>query len=171
MTSLSWDTKPERVAWSKELLNCIGGTLGMLEDGDPEKFISGYTGLSEDGKIRYWSELIIAMAKFESNLDPHCVYHEPPPLGVDSIGLLQLSYEDQENYNLEPLSRTEKSLENPLINIRCAVIILSTLVSQDKVIASGSGKTSRGGARYWSVLREGHHITEIKNLVKQSIGL
>jgi hypothetical protein len=40
-------------------------------------------------------------------------------VGIDltdwnSVGLLQLSYHDQANYKLEPLSQAENSLENPL---------------------------------------------------------
>jgi hypothetical protein len=39
------------------------------------------------------------------------------------------------------------------------------------VVASGKGSKSRGAARYWSVLREGHHIDEIKARTKKQLGL
>jgi hypothetical protein len=83
---------------------------------------------------------------------------------VDSIGLVQLSYEDEPIYYLEHLDRDAKSLEDPLVNLRCGVKIMSTLVAKDGVVASSEGGTHRGGARYWSVLRAGagHHLDEIR---------
>lgn len=177
LPGLSWDTKPERKPWSAELIKAIQLHLNDLEQGSPDLFIAGYNGLSADGKLLFWAELVIAMAKFESNWNPHDVFHEPPPLGVDSVGLLQLSYEDQPVYSLEPLSRENKSLEDPLVNIRCGVKILARLVSKDKVIAkeivSNGKKRFQGAARYWSVLREGqaHHLSEIKALVRKATGL
>jgi Transglycosylase SLT domain len=171
--TLSWDVKPERKPWSAELIRAIQGAHAELETGNPNAFIAGYDGLALDGKLLFWAELVVAMAKFESNWNPRNIFHEPPPLGVDSVGLLQLSYEDQGPYHLEPLSRESKSLEDPLVNIRCGVKILARLVSRDSVVASGSGGSSRGAARYWSVVREGHghHKDEIKTLVRHATGL
>ncbi|HEU4885972.1 MAG TPA: transglycosylase SLT domain-containing protein, partial [Longimicrobium sp.] len=127
--------------------------------------------LAADQQLRFWGELIVAMAKFESGWKPDVIFHEPPPLGVDSVGLLQLSYEDQAGYKLEPLDRARKSLEDPLVNLRCAVKIMAKLVKKDGVVARGAKKQSRGAARYWSVLREGHHVDEIKARVRQQLGL
>ena len=75
-------------------------------------------------QIKFWAELFIAIARFESNWRPHEIFHEPPPLGVDSVGLLQLSYEDEPVYRLEHLDRNVKSLEDPLVNLRCGVKIM-----------------------------------------------
>lgn len=168
---LSWDDSPKCKAWSPELLSSVNKYLQQLEQGAPDKFIADYTGLLPDDKLKFWSEIIIAMIKFESNFDPHCIYHEPPPLGIDSVGLLQLSYEDQDNYGLEKIERSNKSLEDPLVNIRCGLTIFSHWVAKDNTVASGAGKQSRGAARYWSVMRSGHHVDEIQARVKQSMGL
>jgi hypothetical protein len=90
---------------------------------------------------------------------------------VDSVGLLQLSYEDEPVYHLEHLDRGVKSLEDPLVNLRCGVKIMSALVARDGIVASSEGGTHRGGGRYWSVLRVGHHIDEIRNGVRAATGL
>lgn len=168
---LSWDNKPQRKAWSPELLSSVSAHLQALELGAPDQFVAGYSTLSADEKLKFWAEIIIAMIKFESDFNPHSIYHEPPPLGVDSVGLLQLSYEDQHNYHLEPLDKGQKSLEDPLVNIRCGLKIFAHWLAKDQVVTRGTGKQSRGAARYWSVMREGHHVEEIKAHVKKSVGL
>lgn len=170
---LSWDVKPQYKSWSAELLNAVTTRLESLEQGNPKQFIVGYSGLSADNKIKFWSEIIIAMIKFESDFNPHSIYHEPPPLGVDSIGLLQLSYEDRNLYHLEPLDKNNKSLEDPLVNIRCGLTIFAHWMEKDRVVASGSGGSSRGSARYWSVMREGanHHVAQIRSHAKNAVGL
>lgn len=169
--SLSWDNVNERKAWSAELLNAIASHKAELDAGNPEGFISGYNHLAAEQQLKFWAELVIAMAHFESSWNPHAIFHEPPPLGVDSVGLLQLSYEDQPNYKLEPLDRAKRSLEDPLVNLRCGIKIMAKLLTNDHVVATGTGKHSRGAARYWSVLREGHHVNEIKARTKQQLGL
>ena len=111
------------------------------------------------------------MSKFESAWDPHDIYHEPPPLNEDSVGLLQLSYADAASYHLEHLDSAKKSLEDPLVNLRCGVQIFATLAAKDGLIASSAGGKYRGAARYWSVLREGHKIDQIRALTKKYVGL
>ena len=172
-TTLSWDSNPERKAWSSQLLESVASAKHELERGNPELFAPGYSGLGAQAQIKFWAELFVAMAKFESSWKPHEIFHEPPPLGVDSVGLLQLSYEDEPRYHLEHLDRNAKSLEDPLVNLRCGVKIMSTLVAKDAVIASSDGGKHRGGARYWSVLRAGagHHLDEIRAAARAAVGL
>jgi Transglycosylase SLT domain len=172
-TTLSWDSRPGRKVWSSQLLESITSAKGELERGNPEQFMPGYAALAASRQIKFWAELLVAMAKFESNWKPNEIFHEPPPLGVDSVGLLQLSYEDEPIYHLEHLDRNAKSLEDPLVNLRCGVKILSTLVAKDGVIASSDGGKHRGGARYWSVLRAGagHHLEEIRTAARMAVGL
>jgi hypothetical protein len=169
--TLSWDTVEERKAWSAELLAAAALHKAELDRGNPDLFIPGYLQLTPEQQLKFWAELVIGVAKFESSWKPHVIFHEPPPLGIDSVGLLQLSYEDQSAYGLEPLSRSQKSLENPLVNLRCGVKIMARLVARDAVVARGKGKQSRGAARYWSVLREGHHVEEIRARTKLQLGL
>jgi len=170
-TTLSWDNVLARKAWSAQLLTSLNASLPQLEQGNPDTFLNGYSALSSALRLKFWAELLIAVAKFESNWDPHNIFQEPASLGVLSVGLLQLSYEDQHNYNLEPLSRAAKSLEDPLINLRCGVIIFTTLVVRDKTIASSASGKSRGAAAYWSTLRAGHKVDQIIALIKKNVGL
>ncbi len=169
--TLSWDDKPIRKPWSEQLLTSVAAAKNALDLGNPEGFVPGYSTLSLEHQIKFWAELLVAMAWRESEWKPTTIYHEPSPPGTDSVGLLQLSYEDAANYRLEPLDRAAKSLERPLVNLRCAVVILAKLVSKDKVVASSSGRQHSGGARYWSVLRKGHHIVEIQAKVKNAVSL
>jgi hypothetical protein len=170
-TSLSWDNVLARKAWSTQLIASVTDRIAQLEQANPNAFIDGYNTLSSALRIKFWAEMLIAIAKFESNWNPHDIFHEPPPLGVDSIGLLQLSYQDQANYKLEPLSEAARSLEDPLVNLRCGVTIFATLVGQDRTVASSVSGKFRGAARYWSTLRAGHKLDQIVALTKNNVGL
>jgi hypothetical protein len=171
--ALSWDSVAAREAWSAELRGAVAAKQADLEKGNPEQFIAGYGALAAEMKVKFWAELIVAMAKYESAWKPTTRFKEPAPLNVFSIGLLQLSYEDAAHYPLEPLNPAAKSLEDPLVNLRCAVVILAQLLAKDRVVVGQSGGSHRGGAAYWSVLRPGasHKLAEIKTLTKRYVGL
>ena len=115
---LSWDSKPERAAWFAQLLASISASKATLDRGHPEGVALGYSALPSPLQTKWWAELLVELARCESSWKPHEIYHEPPPLGVDSVGLLQLSYEDEPIYRLEKLDRAAKSLEDPLVNLR-----------------------------------------------------
>lgn len=171
--ALSWETVASRAAWSAELRGAVTAKQADLEKGKPEEFIAGYGALAAEMKVKFWAELIVAMAKFESAWKPTTRFKEPAPLNVFSIGLLQLSYEDAAHYPLEPLNPGARSLEDPLVNLRCAVVILARLLAKDGVVVGHSDGSHRGGAAYWSVLRPGakHKLEEIKTLTKRYVGL
>jgi hypothetical protein len=169
--TLSWDSRPERKPWSAQLRQSIASAKQELEQGNPERFAPGYVELTESRQIKFWAELFVSIAHFESSWKPSEIFHEPPSLGVDSVGLLQLSYEDERIYRLEHLDRNARSLEDPLVNLRCGVKIMSVLVAKDGVVAASDGGKHRGGARYWSVLRAGHHIDEIRSAARTAVGL
>lgn len=139
----------------------------MLEQAsDITRFAPNYATLPPPRRVEVWAAIFVAIARYESAYDPHNLYREP--FGQDSVGLLQLSYEDQATYGLEPLDRQARSLEDPLVNLRCGVKILARLIRRDGVIAAGSSlKNARGGARYWSTLWSGprHHLADIIALV------
>lgn len=169
--NLSWEANhPERATWSKQLIDSVKQYKPRLDAGNPEGFIAGYDRLTPVTQVKFWAELIIAVAKFESGWDPHNIFHEPPPLGVDSIGLLQLSYEDETPCHLDHLNKAGKDLENPLINLRCGLKIFSDLLARDGTVTRLVNQKHRGAAAYWSVIREGsgHHLAEIKELTKKN---
>lgn len=171
-TNLSWDNVAARQAWSAKLIALVGQHQAQLEGGQPDAFIAGYNGLSGPLKTKFWAEMLVAMARFESSWDPTNVYHEPPPLGVNSIGLLQLSLQDQDNHHLQPRIQNENQLQDPLLNLDWGVQILSRLLARDGVVARGSSTAQgNGGSCYWSVLWVGHKIDLIKQHTRKSVGL
>lgn len=171
--SLSWEdgSHPVRTQWTQQLVASVHQNKSQLDKGNPNGFISGYNGLSDEGQIKFWCELLVAMSKFESNWRPDEVFHEAD--GQDSIGLFQLSIGDQNNYHLTPHANSEQDLKDAFLNIQWAVTILAHWTAQDGLIATGVADDNRGGARYWSVLRGGssHHYAEIKNLTTVHTGL
>lgn len=123
-------------------------SLDMASDVRP--FCPTYYYLSLDLKKQFWAELFIGMAYKESGYNPASVYKES--FGVDSIGLYQLSYEDQWSYC--DMNKAKGTLKDPIKNIECAIRGASRFITRDKVLALGtSSKTAKGLARYWSVMR------------------
>lgn len=168
---LSWESPrhPDRATWSRELLQSIRAHKAQLDQGNPEAYLAGYQQLDAAHQLKFWGELMVAMAQFESSWNPHARYREAN--GQDSVGLFQLSYANARDYAWEPVSEERASLEDPLVNIRCAVIVLAHLVAQNHVVASSEGGRHQGGARYWSVLRAGarHKFNEIREYVRTHV--
>lgn len=154
-TNLPWAGKhKDSSLWTEKLKQeVIKRGLVKLSPIDIMSFCPGYAKQGEQGKLVAWMHLFAIMAKFESNYNPKTFFMEPPPLGYHSIGLFQLSYEDQAAYPECSLSKSEKNLEDGVHNIKCAVIILAKLVKQNNRIAGKVSGKWMGGARYWSVLR------------------
>jgi hypothetical protein len=165
--ALAWEKgHPERISWSAELRNQISSYLADFDKApDLADFCPAYSTISAQDRVSVLATIIVGIAKYESNYNPKEHFGEPPPLGYDSIGLFQLSYED--GFSWCRLDRKTKSLENPLINIQCAVPEMARLTVKDKIFAAGkTSDDAEGLAKYWSVLREGskHHLDDIKKL-------
>lgn len=166
---LVWENgHPERRAWSDELRRAIRSQIASLDKAnDIEDFAPDYARLSTQDRVDVWAILVVAMARFETdNYDPTAKRLESS--GQYSVGLLQLSYENESAYGLERLDREGKSLEDPLVNIRCGVKILAVLVAKDGVIASGTGSSSRGGAKYWRPLWSDRYLSQIQRMVRNA---
>jgi hypothetical protein len=168
--SLGWDTADARKPWSAELLKAVAAHRPDLDGGNPEGFVPGYAQLSAEAQAKYWGEFFVAVAKLESDWNPHAFYEEDESIN-DSVGLFQISYADQQPYGLEPLDPKAKSLEDPLVNIRCAVKMMAHWLRKDGVVAGGSAGKWRGGARYWAVLRKAASRAKIQAYVKKQMGL
>lgn len=82
----------------------------------------------------------------ESAHDRRSTYREPPPLGYDSLGLLQLSLEDEKVYKCG--FKTREDVYHPIRNLYCGVKILNKLQTK----YAGKSIYWQGG-QYWSVLR------------------
>src|SRR4051812_20831219 len=118
---LSWeeDAHPVRQQWTQQLVAAVKQHKPQLDQGNPNAFISGYDRLSADDQIKFWCELFVAMSKFESSWNPADVFREDD--GQDSIGLLQLSYRDQDNYRLTPRAQSQEDVKDALLNIQWGV--------------------------------------------------
>jgi hypothetical protein len=172
--ALSWDTSPDRAAWSAALVDAIRSRKADLDAGNPDAFIPGYAALAPEGQVKFWAEFVVAIAKYESTWNPHAHFKEPPPLKVTSVGLLQIAYEDQKEYHFDPpVDAKSNSLEDPATNLRCGVAILAQRVAHDGAVVGGKGDHSRGAARFWAVLRDGksHKLAAIRALTKKNAGI
>lgn len=154
----SWNKKLEAESWTESTLSALdqeGERMLTLAPADASDFCPNYASLSREDRKAVWVQLISAMAVKESDLDPTQTYVEnfkdSSKNRVKSRGLLQLSFESAQAYGCE-VSKPE-DLHNSALNLRCGVKILDHWISQDGVIASKAKDSWRGGARYWSVLR------------------
>ncbi|EGF89751.1 lytic transglycosylase, catalytic [Asticcacaulis biprosthecium C19] len=169
VSGLAWEMNhSERAPWSTELRTQVRANLASFDKAtDWADFCPTYGSLTADDKVEVIATLAVAIARYESNYNPHTIYHEPAPLNVDSVGLFQLPYED--GFTWCTLNRTAKSLEDPINNIRCAVPKMARLIAKDKVVTAGStGANAQGLARYWSTVRLGptHKLAEIRNATR-----
>lgn len=128
--------------------------LDVLRPADGKSFCAN--GMSAHN----WVHLLASMAKYESGFDPNQVYRES--FGVNSIGLLQLSVSDNA-YGSGCAFRTESDVKDPAKNLKCAVTILKKWVMRDGVIQNSANK---GGARYWSVLRNSGKLASVKSTLR-----
>ena len=153
--TLPWEKDhPERAAWTAYLAQQLDlSELPNREDlAEMVTLNASYYRMSAEWRLKFWCELCCQIVRFESAYDPHCIYHEPPSLGVDSIGLFQLSYEDSQAHGL---SRANEDLEDPFINIRIAINTMRFLITDDgKVFGRPAGEWV-GLSRYWSTTRDG----------------
>jgi len=154
---LPWDGVTGSSAWTTALLHDIKASqlltkapLGISEF--MPSFWQHHT--DPEAMTKFWAHLIAMMAKFESSWIPTEVYHEPPPLSIDSIGLLQLSVPDGQSYHLNPPVLTATDLKDPLKNLSWGVQIMDHLVQDNNFFSAinYSGKW-RGLGAYWSVMR------------------
>ena len=126
---------------------------------DIERFCPRYAEIDVRSRVMFWTSLLSAIAKFESGFNTELRYVEKlkdsKGRRVVSRGLLQLSVEsaNQSRYTCQGMKSVD--LHDPTTNLSCGARILSTWVRADGVVAHWSGKNI-GGARYWSVLRDGN---------------
>ena len=106
-----------------------------------------------DGNItaQGWVNIISGITKEESNYNPNNVFYENT-MGKNSVGLLQLSYDDGVVKNL---GYSEQDLKDPIKNLQAGIQIFADQVRKDNVI-SGTNSNGKwvGGSAYWSTLRK-----------------
>jgi hypothetical protein len=167
--------------WNNYLLEAMPYTKSLLNgSADILEFCPTWASLDIASKSNVIIQLISAIAYYESGLKLADRMMEN--MGIDSVtklpvyseGLLQLSYQDQPNYNGKipadyckfawdldqhlPATNLGKTILNPRTNLQCGLMILDHQVQVRSLI--GSDKS------YWSVLRPTKKLTEIKRIVQ-----
>lgn len=153
----AWSDVDVDGTWTLAAERAVAGTsLARQSPSDMWMFCPRYAELDADSRVRVWVTLLSAMAKFESNFDPRTAFTETITDSegnrVVSRGLLQLSIESANQQRYGCSIRDASDLHDPATNLTCGARILSTWVEADGVVAHTDSGT-RGGARYWSVLR------------------
>lgn len=159
-TSTSTTTVPStslKAAWpNAEWTRIVSEALDELGPALMSSYPEGVCGDRRQFYVMLFSEV----ARYESSFNPRARYEESfedsngnPQI---SAGLLQLSFDDAKNNGKGCDFKTKEDVYDVRLNLRCGVKILNRWVERDGVVASGSvTKDARGGARYWSVLRNG----------------
>lgn len=125
--------------------------LTRIVPADAALFCPAYPRLGSTDRALMWRTMLTAMARPESNFKVAEPYWEVDQKQY-SLGLLQLSLADEGAYKCG--LRTEVDLTRPETNLACASKIMTRLVSRDSRIGGDSAHLKRGGARYWSTLKE-----------------
>jgi hypothetical protein len=158
----------EYTAYTISALKSDGQDLVANEPADVSSFCPAYSMLDENGRTAFWVALISAVADRESSFNAEAHYLEKfsdsTGQRVISRGLLQLSLESVRAYGCDIHEAGE--LLEPQKNLLCGVRVLNQLVAKGGVISGRLGPGDRthwlGGARYWSVLRPGNKLSEIR---------
>lgn len=123
-----------------------------------------------DDKKQFYINLFSAMAFYESTWKTSSSYTEPNIFDkkgnhVISVGLMQVSSESCAGYQMPYVPNTE--LREPTRNFECTVRIANKWIPENKVIAQGFSTSSKGLAKYWSVVRTGsiHKREQIKKMI------
>lgn len=168
-----WEKKSlDKKSWSEHVyseLPKLGPDLLASNPRDAKIFCPNFENLSESERKQFWAFFISSMVKFESDFNPKVAYTEGFKDNrnkyVISRGLLQISIESSKGYHCK--FADERELHDPLMNLSCGIKILNHWMKRDQRIASRSGISWKGGARYWSVLRQARK-TSYMSIVKWS---
>jgi hypothetical protein len=168
-----WDGETDDASlwtqWLSEDLETHGAVLIDLIPADATTFCKTWPRLTRRGREQVWITLISAIAKHESDFNPHGIFEEPPPTSELSIGLMQLSLSDAKEYHCD--FTTEAQIEDPRSNLECAVRILAALVPTDGVVGGDRDDGELGAAGYWSVLNVRDHADARDFIIGQTTAL
>lgn len=164
MTTSKW-TKMIYQIIEKETPELLGENIAD----DVEIFCPKYRTLRDSQRMNFWGQLIVGIAKYESGWNPITSSVEVNMTGTDSVtgkhiaseGLLQLSYQDDQNYPIKcgfdwnkdkNLTQKDprKTIFDPYLNLNCGIQIFANQLKRFQLIVV---KDTR--QLYWSVIFEG----------------
>lgn len=175
---LAWEGNERAEKWTQELVDSVAfSKLPDIYPSDASSLCRDYASKPRGQRVEFWSQLISAMVKWESNYKPEtilrecsknsciyssCRYH--PTYGycmkgghhldgglIISRGLGQMSFQSALGYGCDLKNPTE--LHDPIKNLKCMVKIAESLVARDKLVMGKTLGSWRGVSRYWSVTR------------------
>lgn len=142
--------------------------LGRGPQGYPKdvfRICPRFADMSEDSRLTFWSDFFHAVAFAESGYDYRQVFHEPASLGVDSVGLLQLSTSDNGAEGCSFQSSSSLAPQDPKQNLLCGVHIMTAQLALCGTLFQGFPESSdclrrttnhqSSGSFYWSTLNSG----------------
>jgi hypothetical protein len=177
---LVWEeSKPERAAWSKIVTKNIEANFAdYAKAKDAGLYCTKFAALNHQQQVAVFSQLIVAISKFESSWNPKAGMVETA-MGTDPVtgaqvvssGLLQLSYQDGPNWKTKApacsaLNFAKKNINDVELNLTCGIQILARLIARDGTISSPTARKVAGG-RYWSVLWPDKRQGQIKAIVQK----
>lgn len=168
------DGTPEKELWSIRAMEQLITSSSLYLNGatDIKTFCPNFATSTGEQRINFWAMLISAIAKYESDSNP---LERNAKTGTDPVtmlplygeGLMQLSYQDKLmnpgcEFNWEadkflgPLDPT-KTILDPVINLKCAVLILGNQISTSKKIVLD-------GAAYWPTIKSSSPAKKINEI-------
>lgn len=157
-----------QASWSDTLREAIRKSLAELSSAsDILTLRQDYGVIKEDQRIEVWYEFFKALAYYESEFDPNC---QNVDVGTKnnpdswSIGLLQLSVNDQSNYGLR-FGYSFNDLLNPLNNLKFGVVILANQIKKRGKIFIPNHETGNPKA-YFATLRPGNRYSKVDQILE-----
>lgn len=163
---ISWEhDHPEREAWSIITYNAAFSCVYVFGSATDIQIIRpDWDSLSPLQRVRVIVQLVSSISFYESSWDPACACVDVD--NTESLGLMQISVEDQKNYDLQlGFSREDLLTVGP--NIKLALAILSQQVMQQKRLILTHGEDNC----YWSTFSYGYEDEKIDKIIAMAQAL
>jgi hypothetical protein len=140
--AMRWDHRSDAALWTRAAMAAVQEAgLPEVTPDDIAAWCPAYMRNDDRGRAAFWTGVLSALARYESNHDPHAVgggglYH----------GLLQILPSTARQYGCE--AGTGEALRNATANLECAVRISAKNVIRDDAVAR-NGDRNAGLARDW----------------------
>lgn len=139
--AMRWDHVDDGALWTQETLAALqthGAPLLEVVPADIDTWCPNYRAADQEGRAKFWTGLISALAKHESTWNEQAVGG-----GGLWFGLVQIAPATARGYRCEAGSGA--ALKDGVANLRCGVRIMAQTVPRDGVVSAGM----RGVAADW----------------------
>jgi hypothetical protein len=161
--ALSWETKPERKAWSDSLISRMNAEWALYDAAkDIGTFCPKYGALPKATRQKAWGEIWVGLAYYESSWNPKSSSVDVGTQGDKgswSVGLYQVSRNDQP-WAGGGTKYTYDELLTPLPNIHLATVLMKRQLKNTATIALPNSSKFR----YWAILLVGNKYQKISEI-------